>query len=75
MIKEHWEDFIHGNNAALTFVYEPLFEPLLFVALKYVRNTEVAQDITSDLFTSLLETDITVRQTKWSQIRDIQAFL
>ena len=75
MIKEHWEDFIHGNNAALTFVYEPLFEPLLFVALKYVRNTEVAQDITSELFTSLLETDITVRQTKWSQIRDIQAFL
>ena len=75
MIKEHWEDFIHGNNAALTFVYEPLFEPLLFVALKYVRNTEVAQDITSELFTSLLETNITVRQTKWSQIRDIQAFL
>jgi RNA polymerase sigma factor (sigma-70 family) len=75
MIKEHWEDFIHGNNAALTFVYEPLFEPLLFVALKYVRNTEVAQDITSDLFTSLLETEIAVRKTKWSQIRDIQAFL
>lgn len=75
MIKEHWEDFIHGNNAALTFVYEPLFEPLLFVALKYVRNTEVAQDITSELFTSLLETEIAVRKTKWSQIRDIQAFL
>ena len=75
MIKEHWEDFIHGNNAALTFVYEPFFEPLLFVALKYVRNTEVAQDITSDLFASLLETDITVRQTKWNQIRDIHAFL
>ena len=75
MIKEHWEDFIHGNNAALTFVYEPLFEPLLFVALKYVRNTEVAQDITSEMFTSLLETEIAVRKTKWSQIRDIQAFL
>jgi len=75
MIKEHWEDFIHGNNAALTFVYEPLFEPLLFVALKYVRNTEVAQDITSEMFTRLLETEIAVRKTKWSQIRDIQAFL
>ncbi len=75
MHKKHWEEFIAGNNAALTFVYEPLFQPLLFVALKYVRNTEVAQDITSELFTSLLETDITIRQSKWSQIRDIPAFL
>ena len=75
MYKKHWEEFIQGNNAALTFVYEPLFQPLLFVALKYVRNSEVAQDITSELFTSLLETDIIIRQTKWSQIRDISAFL
>ncbi len=75
MHEKHWEEFIHGNNAALTFVYEPLFQPLLFVALKYVRNTEVAQDIISELFTCLLESDITVRQTKWGKIRDIQAFL
>ena len=75
MHKKHWEEFIAGNNAALTFVYEPLFQPLLFVALKYVRNTEVAQDITSELFTSLLESDIADRQSKWGQIRDIQAFL
>lgn len=75
MHENHWEEFIHGNNAALAFVYEPLFQPLLFVALKYVRNTEVAQDIISELFTCLLESDITVRQTKWGQIRDIQAFL
>jgi RNA polymerase sigma-70 factor (ECF subfamily) len=75
MYKKHWEEFIQGNNAALIFVYEPLFQPLLFVALKYVRNTEVAQDITSELFTSLLEADIVIRQTKWSQIRDIPAFL
>ena len=75
MYEKHWEEFIQGNNAALTFVYEPLFQPLLFVALKYVRNTEVAQDITSELFTSLLEADIVIRQTKWSQIRDIPAFL
>ena len=75
MHEKHWEEFIQGNNAALIFVYEPLFQPLLFVALKYVRNTEVAQDITSELFTSLLEADIVIRQTKWSQIRDIPAFL
>ena len=75
MHEKHWEEFIEGNNASLTFVYESLFQPLLFVALKYVRNTEVAQDITSELFASLLETDIVLRQTKWSQIRDISAFL
>ena len=75
MHEKHWEEFIEGNNAALTFVYEPLFQPLLFVALKYVRNTEVAQDITGELFARLLESDITVRKSKWGQIRDIQAFL
>ena len=75
MQEKHWEEFIHGNNEALTCLYDSLFQSLLFVALKYVRNTEVAQDITSELFARLLESDITVRKSKWSQIRDIQAFL
>ena len=70
-----WIEFLHGNNQALTKVYEPYFQPLLFVALKYVRNTEVAQDLTSELFASLLETDTKTRIEKWSQIRDVKAFL
>ena len=75
MIEKHWEKFINGENDALSFVYEPLFQPLLFIAIKYVKNPEIAQDITSELFVSLLETDLNTRQSKWSQIRDIKAFL
>jgi RNA polymerase sigma-70 factor (ECF subfamily) len=74
MTNKHWEAFIHGNNDSLSILYIPYFQPLLFVALKYVKNTEVAQDITSELFTSLLETTIDVRKSKWSQIQDTKAF-
>jgi RNA polymerase sigma-70 factor (ECF subfamily) len=75
MFKKQWDAFIQGDNESLALLYTPYFEILLFTALKYVKNKEIAQDITSELFTSLLETDITTRQTKWNQIRDIQAFL
>ena len=75
MEDNHWIEFLQGNNQALSKVYETYFQPLLFVALKYVRNTEVAQDITGELFTILLETDVQIRQEKWSQIRDVKAFL
>jgi RNA polymerase sigma-70 factor (ECF subfamily) len=75
MFKKQWDAFLQGDNESLALLYKPYFETLLFTALKYVKNKEIAQDITSELFTSLLETDITIRQTKWNQIRDIQAFL
>ena len=72
---EYWEEYINGNNQALTKVYEPFFQPLVFVALKYVRDIDLAQDITSELFTKLLETDKTERKEKWSNINDVKAFL
>jgi RNA polymerase sigma factor (sigma-70 family) len=75
MHEKHWENFILGDNESLSMVYEPLFQPLLLIALKYVKNIEQAQDITSELFASILETDVATRQTKWCQIRDIKAFL
>lgn len=71
----HWESFIHGNNDSLSILYIPYFQPLLFVALKYVKNIEIAKDITSELFTNLLETDIDERKTKWSKVADVKAFL
>ena len=75
MVEEHWEKFIHGENEALSQIYEPLFQPLLLLAVKYVKNPETARDITSELFASLLETDPPTRLSKWSQIRDIKSFL
>ena len=33
-MSEYWEEYINGNNQALTKVYEPLFQPLVFIALK-----------------------------------------
>lgn len=74
-MSEYWEEYINGNNHALAKVYEPYFQPLVFVALKYVRDLDLAQDITSELFTKLLETDLPERKEKWSEINDIKAFL
>jgi len=75
MIEEHWEKFIHGENEALSHIYEPLFQPLLFLAIKYTKNPEIARDLTGELFASLLETEPPTRISKWSQIRDIKSFL
>ena len=75
MNNDDWREFIQGNNHSLSRLYEPYFQPLLFVALKYVRNTEIAQDITSELFLSLLETDVRTRNEKWGEIKNVKAFL
>ena len=75
MQNKYWIQFIQGNNEALAKVYEPYFQPLLFIALKYVKNTEIAQDITGEVFATLLETDIKSRKEKWSNINDEKAFL
>ena len=74
-MSKFWKEYINGNNHALSKVYEPYFQPLVFVALKYVKDVDLAQDITSELFTKLLETDKTERKEKWSNINDVKAFL
>ncbi len=71
----NWIAFINGNNQALSEVYEPYFQPLVFVAIKYVKDIEVAQDITSELFVKLLETDSQIRKEKWGEVKDVKAFL
>ena len=72
---ENWQEFIGGNNHSLSKLYEPYFQSLLFIALKYVRNKDVAQDITSELFLTLLDSDVETRNEKWGQIKDVKAFL
>jgi RNA polymerase sigma factor (sigma-70 family) len=74
-MKEKWNEFIKGNNLALASMYETLFQPLLFISIKYTHDLDISRDLISELFTSLLETSIDDRVTKWQEVREIKAFL
>lgn len=74
-MKEKWKEFIKGNDLALASLYEALFQPLLFISVKYTRDLEISRDLISELFTTLLETSIEDRVTKWQEVREIKAFL
>ncbi len=74
-MKEKWNEFIEGNNLALASLYETLFQPLLFISIKYTRDLEISRDLISELFTTLLETSISDRATKWQEVRELKAFL
>jgi RNA polymerase sigma factor (sigma-70 family) len=71
----YWSKFLKGDDSALGSLYHDLFEPLVFVAYHRVKNMEVARDIVSELFVSLLATRTTVRIAKWENIASIQAYL
>lgn len=70
-----WTKYIEGDNQALKGLYQPLFRKLFFIAFKFTRNEAIASDIVHDLFEMLLQTSIEERQTKWSAILNIDAFL
>jgi RNA polymerase sigma factor (sigma-70 family) len=74
-MKEKWIEFINGNDLALARLYEDLFQPLLFVSIKYTHDLEISRDIISELFTTLLETSLEDRSVKWKEVREIKAFL
>lgn len=73
--QEYWTLFLHGNDRALGELYHDLFEPLVFVAYHRVKNMEVARDIVSELFVTLLTTSTEVRKTKWQNVESIHAYL
>lgn len=74
-MRKNWNKYIEGDNSALEELYEDLFQPLLFISIKYTKNIELSRDIVSDIFLFLLEATYIDRQTKWKQVREIDAFL
>lgn len=74
-MNDKWEEFIHGNNEALAYLYAELFQPLLFVSLKHTNDPEASKDLVADLFVFLIETSTQDRLTKWKEVREIQSFL
>jgi RNA polymerase sigma-70 factor (ECF subfamily) len=72
---KNWTTYLEGDNSALEELYEDLFQPLLFVSIKYTKNIEISKDIISDIFLFLLETSLVDRQEKWKEVREIGAFL
>ena len=74
-MKEKWTEFINGNDHALARLYQDLFQPLLFISIKYTRDLEISRDIISELFTTLLETSLEDRFVKWGEIIEVKAFL
>ena len=66
---------MNGDNDALAKLYVDLFEPLVLKAIYYTKNPEIARDIVSSLFVSLLELDKVERQSRWNKIESHQALL
>lgn len=70
-----WNRFITGDNHALGELYSTLFEPLVFISYFYVRNNEIARDIVSELFVTVLSTPVRERNSKWGTIIGVKAYL
>lgn len=73
--KHYWNEFLRGDDHALGKLYHELFEPLVFVAYHRTKKMEVARDIVSELFVSILTTKNEVRKSKWENIESIHAYL
>ena len=71
----YWQNYLNGNNDSLAELYIDLFEPLVLKAVYYTANIEIARDIVSSLFVSLLEIDKEERQKRWSKIENHHAFI
>ncbi|UFH53912.1 RNA polymerase sigma factor [Spirosoma sp. KNUC1025] len=51
-----WDDFLHGNKAAYSFMYEK-YAPILYnYGYKIAQNRQITEDCLQDLFLTILET-------------------
>ena len=66
---------MNGDNEALAKLYVVLFERLVLNAIYYTKNPEIARDIVSSLFVSLIELDKEERQSRWNKIKNHHALI
>lgn len=68
--------FCNGNSDGIESLYRNWSAKLFFIAYKYLRNTEDAEDIVADAFEKLLKMPIQKRKQKFIQDGvDIKALL
>jgi len=70
-----WNQYVNGNNHALGELYASIFEKLVFRAIYYTKNPEIARDIVSELFVSLIELNSEERRKRWSKTQNIETLL
>ena len=70
-----WNEYVNGNNSALGELYAVIFEKLVFRAIYYTKNPEIARDIVSELFVSLMELNPYERKQQWTETTNIEALL
>ncbi len=70
-----WNEYVNGNNSALGDLYAVIFEKLVFRAIYYTNNPEMARDIVSELFVSLIELNPDERKQRWPEIKNVEALL
>ncbi len=71
----YWTAFLKGENNALGSLYTDIFEPLVFRAISYTKDPEVARDIVSQLFMELVAVPKKARLERWKKVRDPKSFL
>ncbi len=70
-----WNEYVNGNNSALGELYNATFEKLVFRAIYYTKNPEIARDIVSELFVSLIELKPNDRKQRWSRTQNVGSLL
>ncbi len=70
-----WNQYVNGSNHALGELYNAIFEKLVFRAIYYTKNSEIARDIVSELFVSLIELNPNDRKQRWSRTQNVEALL
>ena len=69
-------DYVKGNNAALSYFYRQWRAELFLVAYHYLRNNQDAEDAIGDCFEKLMEMSIDYRHEKFiNQQVDLKAFI
>ncbi len=74
-MQQDWEEFVRGDNESLGRLYRPLFRPMLLIAVYFLKDKDKAQDVVQGIFYKIINTTLIERKEKWSNIRDIEAFL
>jgi RNA polymerase sigma-70 factor (ECF subfamily) len=66
----NWSLFVAGDNESISLIYKQLLPQLLFIAYRYLKNQEKAQDAVADVFEKLITMDVSERREKLSGVDD-----
>ncbi len=72
----NWSLFVAGDNESISLIYKQLLPQLLFIAYRYLKNQEKAQDAVADVFEKLITMNANERQQKLSGVDEkLESFL